>query len=97
MCPGSVGSNSVVIVPKIRSILPRPRGYPANPRPEWCPGGGARLMGGETGYLTTGFSHLACHEECRSPTGNLVWSPGKLSAAAGPRTSGQPRLASRNM
>jgi hypothetical protein len=38
MCPGSVGSNSVVIVPRIRSILPRPRGYPANPTSEWAPG-----------------------------------------------------------
>ena len=32
------------------------------------------------GYLTTGFSHLACHEECRWPTGNLVSTPGKLSS-----------------
>ena len=40
---------------------------------------------GETGYLTTGFSHLTWHEECRRPTGNLVSTPGELSAAAGPR------------
>ena len=31
MYPARVGRNSVVIVPNIRSILPLPRGYPANP------------------------------------------------------------------